>query len=474
MSDRIEQKEHLDLIMQHSKPLKIAVIGSGISGLSCAWLLSRQDQVAVTLFEKDDRRGGHSNTVEVDTAQGPVPVDTGFIVFNPKNYPNLVELFKYLKVPVKPTEMSFGISLDNGKMEYSGSGLQGLFAQPGNLLRPRFINMVLDILRFYKETSSADFFLDEHITLRQFIQEGGYGDAFRDEHLLPMGAAIWSTPADKMLDYPASAFLRFCANHGLLQINDRPQWHTVTGGSREYVQRLCDDIDGSIHKVSNSTILTDRAVRHVRRIGGKAIITDWQGDTWKFDHVVFACHADQTLKLLADARADETDVLKHFHFERNRAVLHSDTALMPQRKKVWSSWNYMGETTHQGRKLSVSYWMNSLQHLTTDQTMIVTLNPFKEPAEGTVHASFLYDHPVFDLHTTQAQKRLWDIQGQNNTWFCGAWCGYGFHEDGLQSGLAVAEALGGMKRPWNVPDMYSRLPLPEGWLERFENQGAAA
>lgn len=458
------------------KPLNIAVVGSGISGLSCAWLLSRQHQV--TLFEKDDRPGGHSNTVDVRTDVGSIGVDTGFIVFNPRNYPNLVQLFEHLQVPVQATDMSFSVSLDNGGLEYSGSGLRGLFAQKRNLLNPRFLGMVRDILRFYRECSNIDPQTLQDMTLGQLLKAGGYGNAFRDHHLLPMGAAIWSTPMQTMLDYPASAFLRFCANHGLLQLEDRPQWHSVVGGSREYVRRLCDDMP--------ATLLVHRAIRSVRRIGGKVLVADRQGGSWKFDHIVFACHADQALKLLEDPRAEETEVLRHFKFERNRAVLHSDTGLMPVRRQAWASWNYLGSSgcLHAGdhpqsappapepadigtaaaeAKLSVSYWMNQLQKLPTRQPLIVTLNPFKEPAPGSVHASFLYDHPLFDLQTQLAQSRLWNIQGNHHTWFCGAWCGYGFHEDGLQSGLLVAEALGQCQRPWQVAGMNSRIPQPDGW-----------
>lgn len=439
--------------MQPDRPLNIAVVGSGISGLSCAWLLSEQHKV--TLFEKDDRLGGHSNTVEVETRDGLIPVDTGFIVYNPLNYPNLVKLFEHLNVPVQATDMSFAVSLDDGGLEYSGSGLNGLFAQRRNLLRPSFFGMVRDILRFYKEAPGQLEQLPDTLTLRELLTNGGYGEAFQRQHLLPMGAAIWSTPLDQMLDYPARAFLRFCQNHGLLQLRDRPQWHTVTGGSTQYVDRLARAIQGDV--------MTHRSVRGVRRIGGKVLVVDWQGEQWQFDHIVFACHADQTLKLLSDPRPAESDLLNAFRFERNRAVLHSDTRLMPRNRRVWSSWNYMGSSNDDSPALSVSYWMNQLQNLPTQQPLIVTLNPCQEPEAGSVHASFLYDHPLFDQDALQAQRKIWSIQGQNNSWFCGAWCGYGFHEDGLQAGLAVAEALGGVQRPWQVEDKNGRLPLPEDW-----------
>lgn len=454
------------------RPLNIAVVGSGITGLSCAWLLSQPQhngvQHKVTLFEKDDRLGGHSNTVMVDSKDGCLSVDTGFIVYNPQNYPNLVQLFEHLEVPVQATDMSFSVSMDQGRLEYSGSGLGGLFAQRRNLFRPRFIGMVRDILRFYREAPARLARLDETLTLRELLQAGGYGEAFQREHLLPMGAAIWSTPPDQMLDYPARAFLQFCQNHGLLQLRDRPQWHTVVGGSTSYVDRLSHAIQGKVH--------THRAVRSVRRMGGKVLLIDWQNEQWQFDHIVFACHADQTLKLLADPRPEERTVLEAFRFERNRAVLHSDTRLLPRNRKVWASWNYIGQTSDTDQtsnagqpriggqqQLSVSYWMNRLQHLPTRQPMIVTLNPFIEPEPGSVHASFLYDHPLFDRAALAAQQRLWPLQGQHNSWFCGAWCGYGFHEDGLQAGLAVAEALGGVARPWQVAGMYDRLPLPDSW-----------
>jgi predicted NAD/FAD-binding protein len=437
---------------------KIAVIGSGIAGLSCAWHLANQPNCEVTLFEKDDRLGGHSNTVDVDTEQGKTPVDTGFIVYNPPNYPNLVSLFKHLDVPVMSTDMSFAVSVDQGRVEYSGSGLIGLFAQKRNLVNPRFLGMVWDILRFYKDSKNEDFVPSPSMTLRDLLAQHNFGDAFRDEHLLPMGAAIWSTPMDKMLDYPAKPFLDFCENHGLLQVKDRPQWHTVKGGSREYVSRLSADFKG--------TILTNRSLREVKRIGGKVLMTDWHGDHWQFDHVVFACHADQALRMLADPRDQEQACLDKFRFERNRAVLHSDTKLMPRRKAAWSSWNYLTDYRLGPRALCVTYWMNRLQSLNTDTPMLVTLNPFDEPAKGQIHASFLYDHPVFDLETDKAKKALWQLQGQNNTWFCGAWCGFGFHEDGIQSGLLVAEKLSGVPRPWQVENMNARIPIPADWAER--------
>ncbi|WP_207062294.1 NAD(P)/FAD-dependent oxidoreductase [Motiliproteus sp. SC1-56] len=446
--------------------LNIAVIGSGISGLSCAWLLNQNHQV--TLFEKDDRFGGHSNTLTVAGQDGPIDVDTGFIVFNPTSYPNLVALFDYLGIPVIPTEMSFSVSLDEGRLEYAGTDLNGLFGQRSNLLRPRFWRMVLDILRFYRESPALLDTVPDTLSLGELLQQHGYGEAFREEHLLPMGAAIWSTPRDKMLDFPAKSFLRFCHNHGLLQVSDRPQWHTVKGGSRVYVNRLLATL--------GEGALANRGARSVRRqvMGGKTqvIVTDWQGQAHWFDHVVLACHADQALKLLGDADEQERQLLGAFRFERNRTLLHSDERLMPRRRRVWSSWNYLRQSAD-NPQLAVTYWMNRLQHLPASTPLFVTLNPYQEPDPDKVHAAFLYDHPLFDLHALQAQQQLWSLQGVQHTWFCGAWFGYGFHEDGLQSGLAVAEALGGQDRPWQVDGMYDRLHLPLDWRRRGQHPEAA-
>ncbi|MFT5720611.1 MAG: putative NAD/FAD-binding protein [Motiliproteus sp.] len=443
-------------------PLKIAVIGSGISGLSCAWQLNKNH--AVTLYEKDDYFGGHSNSIDINQGPQTVSVDTGFMVFNPSSYPNLVALFEHLNVPVVKTEMSFSVSLDQGRVEYAGTDLNGLFGQRSNLLSPGFWAMLKDILRFYKESAQLVETLDDRVTLGQMLKLQGYSNRFRDDHLIPMGSAIWSTPAQKMLDYPAKTFLRFCQNHGLLQLKDRPQWYTVQGGSRVYVEKLLSRLGAQAR--SNS------AARLVRRqsVGGRTqvIVTDWQGHEQSFDHVVMACHADQTLKLLRDADDQENALLSPFKFERNRVLLHSDSRLMPKRKRVWASWNYLREDSS-SQSLAVTYWMNRLQHLPDSLPLFVTLNPFQEPERDKVHAAFLYDHPLFDLQALAAQKKLWSLQGKRNTWFCGAWFGYGFHEDGLQSGLAVAEALGGEQRPWQVEGMADRIHLPEGW-----NRGPSA
>ncbi|WP_421862484.1 NAD(P)/FAD-dependent oxidoreductase [Motiliproteus sp.] len=442
-----------------TEPQRIAVVGSGIAGLSCAWLLAQQHDV--TLFEKDDRFGGHSNTVVLEGVddQPPLPVDTGFIVFNPQSYPNLVALFEHLEVPVRATDMSFSVSINQGQMEYAGSDLTGLLAQSSNLLRPGFWRMLADILRFYRQAPQLLNELDDQTSLGQLIEQYGYGRRFRDDHLLPMGAAIWSTPASQMLDYPAKTFLRFCANHGLLQLRDRPQWMTVEGGSREYVERLVDQL--------GERAVVNRGVRSIQRTGDHVLLTDWQGQYWQFDQLVLACHADQSLKLLSDADQQEQALLQAFKFERNRALLHSDERLMPLRKRAWASWNYLcRRQSETDTSLSVSYWMNRLQGLPEHRPLFVTLNPLMEPDPERVHAAFLYDHPTFDASALQAQRELWHLQGHNNTWYCGAWCGYGFHEDGLQAGLAVAEALGQQRRPWQVDGMYDRIPLPQNWFER--------
>ncbi|WP_340149179.1 FAD-dependent oxidoreductase [uncultured Sneathiella sp.] len=430
---------------------KIAVIGSGISGLSAAWLLSRTHDV--TLFEKDDRLGGHSNTVEVDGQQ----VDTGFIVYNQRNYPNLVAFLDHLGIASKPTEMSFSVSLNDGAVEYAGTSLDAMFAQRSNLLRPAHWGMIRDILKFYR---TAPALLEEaekeHWTLRDILTAGHYGHAFTDYHLLPMGAAIWSTPAADMLDYPAAAFIRFCNNHGLLQVNDRPEWRTITGGSREYVSRIADILKDRVHLNS--------AVAAVHNDRNAVIVECRDGRIARFDDVVFATHADQALQMIAEPSAAQRKLLGAFSYEKNLAVLHRDAALMPKRRKAWASWNYLG-TTGSGEEtedsLCVTYWMNRLQGLDAEQDYFVTLNPAVELQQGTVIRSFPYEHPLFDNAAIAAQKLLWNLQGQKNLWFCGSYFGYGFHEDGIQSGLAVAEALGGIRRPWKHDPAASRIHLPE-------------
>jgi len=436
----------------------VAVIGSGISGLSAAWLLSKKH--SVTLFEKDDRFGGHSNTVTVNTKDGSIPVDTGFIVFNPVNYPNLTALFKHIGVDAPETDMSFAVSAEEGQIEYNGNGLSGIFPNLKNVLNPRIWRMLKDVLRFYKESDTWQDKIPEEMTLGELLKKFNYSDDFRDLHLIPMGAAIWSTPADQMLEYPALAFLNFCQNHGLLQVDDRPQWHTVRGGSREYVSKLIREIQPAS--------FCNRGARQVIRPNKeqgetKVIVVDSRGEQREFDEVVLACHANEALQLLSNPTQQEQHLLGAFGYQRNKAILHSDTRLMPKNRKLWSSWNYLRGRTgerHNQESLAVSYWMNKLQPLETDEPLIVTLNPPVEPEEGSIHCSFLYDHPVFDKNAMAAQQELYKLQGQNHTWFCGAYFGFGFHEDGLQSGLAVAEALGDVRRPWQVENESGRIFWP--------------
>lgn len=432
-------------------PSHIAVIGSGIAGMSCAWLLQRAGHT-VTLFEQDERLGGHSNTVDIHTSVGNVAVDTGFIVFNERCYPNLVPLFDHLGVPYRTTDMSFGVSINNGALEYAGSdSLGALFAQKRNLLRPRFWRMIRDLLRFYRSSKQWLAELDEHITLGELLARENFGPGFCDDHLLPMGAAIWSTPADAMLDYPAKAFLRFCDNHGLLQLKDRPQWQTVVGGSREYVKRITAPL--------GDRIKLNCGINAVTRYPDRVELKDVHGGRHRFDQVVMAGHADQSLATLTDASADEARLLGAFRYEANRAVLHRDPALMPQREAAWACWNYLSGAEHEG--LSVSYWMNALQHLPCNEPVIVTLNPLREPRPDCVYQSFDYHHPMFDSRALAAQQQLWSLQGQRRTWYCGSYFGAGFHEDGVQSGLAVAEQLGQTQRPWSLANPNSRIVVTE-------------
>ncbi len=432
--------------MHGARRLNIAVIGSGISGLSAAWLLSKRHDV--TVFEAANRIGGHSNTVTFESAGGPVAVDTGFIVYNEVTYPNLTALFQTLDIPTAASNMSFAVSLDNGAYEYSGGKGLGLFAQKSNIVSPRFWSMMRDLVRFYRN-APRDLPDMGEISLDDYLSRNSYGRAFRDDHLYPMAAAIWSMPALEVGAYPAANFVKFCRNHGLLELWDRPVWRTVRGGSREYVMRMTR---GFVDRIRLAT-----PVQRIKREPQGVELTDGNGGRHFFDHVVIATHADQALLMLADPSLQEKRILGAFRYTRNEAVLHGDVSLMPKRRAAWSSWNYVADTRDGSTMPAITYWMNRLQPLGTAPPTFVTLNPRRAPKEETVICRETYDHPVFDLNTDRAQKEIWSLQGMRNTWFCGAHFGSGFHEDGIQAGLAVAEDLGGLRRPWQVEQESGRI-----------------
>ncbi|MBV6631457.1 MAG: FAD-dependent oxidoreductase [Alphaproteobacteria bacterium] len=427
------------------KPLnngqKIAVIGSGITGLGAAWLLSRGHDVHV--FEADNRLGGHSNTVVTPAGD---PVDTGFIVFNRVTYPNLCALFTYLGVDSENSDMSFGVSLDDGAVEYSGDGLNGLFGQRSHILQPSFHGMIRDLLRFYK-SAPEDLAAGQlgGLSLGEYLERGGYGTRFAHQHILPMGAAIWSTTIEGMLAFPAENFVSFYVNHGLFKLKDRPVWRTVTGGSKEYVTKLSANLRAEDRITSNDP------VRKVEPAGKGWRLTMESGAQFEADQVVMACHSDQSLALLGDqASAGQRSVLGRIGYQANEAILHTDRKLLPKRQRLWTSWNYMGRTKADGSvEASITYWMNRLQNIDRNRLYFVSLNPLIEPDPDKIISRQDYAHPVFDGDAIAAQGELGNIQGQDGLWFCGAWAGHGFHEDGLASGLAVAEAIGGVRRPWD-------------------------
>jgi len=434
-------------IKNSEKRFKIAVIGAGISGLSSAWLLSKNHDVRV--YEKNSWIGGHSNTQIVPTEFGDIPVDTGFIVYNEVTYPNLVAMFEHFNVPTKKSEMSFAVSLNQGQFEYSGTNINGLFGQRSNIFKLKFWKMLGSVLRFYRE---APVFLVsgslENMSLGQFLDKNNFSQEFIKYHLLPMGAAIWSTSLAEVKDYPVSSFIEFFKNHGLMQIRNRPQWKTVDGGSREYVNRLTKSF-------SDNILLT--GVNSIKRKSQQVLIEDSNGIVEYFDYVVIATHADEALQLLLDADRLESNVLKQWRYSANKAVLHTDCRLMPKRAHIWSSWNFLGSDLEESQEnLCVTYWMNRLQGINTKAPIFLTLNP-KDIDHNRIIREFEYTHPQFNKNALLSQQQLWSLQGHRRTWYCGSYFGAGFHEDGLQAGLAVAEELGGMKRPWKLINENDRI-----------------
>ncbi|RLU01623.1 NAD(P)/FAD-dependent oxidoreductase [Ketobacter sp.] len=410
----------------------IAVIGSGISGLTTTYLLQRRYQV--TLFEQDDYLGGHTNTVDIEHNGRVYPVNTGFIVFNDWTYPNFIRLMDHLGVASEDSDMSFSVRCDRSGLEYNGSNLNTLFCQRRNLVNLRFWRMIQDIMRFNKEATRhyLSGTLDNGITLQDYLNREGYGDAFRRYYIIPMGAAIWSAPEADMMAFPAAFFIRFFHHHGLLSVNNRPQWRVISGGSRSYVDVLKRKLTGAVH--------LQRGIRRVTRHEHGVRLTDHQGAEHDFDAVVFACHSDQALAMLAQPSVREHSILGAIPYQDNSVVLHTDTRLLPRNKNGWAAWNYR-IPTHAGQPVTVTYNMNILQNFDSETTFCVSLNQDADIDPATILRRYRYSHPAFTLAGADAQNRFDEINGHQHTFYCGAYWFNGFHEDGVNSAIRVAESL---------------------------------
>ena len=427
--------------MKSSIP-SVAVIGSGIAGLGAAFSL--KDHAQVTVFEQNATIGGHSHAIDVTLDGKTWPVDVGFLVFNDRTYPQLIALFKELNVDIAESEMSFAVSLGPYDYEWCGSDqLSKALAQPSNAFKPRFWRMIKDMMRFNKEAtrlaaSTESDQLLSRVSLGEYLEQGRYSQAFRNDYLLPMAAAIWSCPVDQILAFPMHTFVRFCDNHGLLQVNNRPRWKTVRGSSRQYVSKLVSALEAS-----GSKVLVNSPVQGIVR-SPQAVQLQVGGQWQTFDYVVMAGHSDQGLRLLGEqASAQEADALAAIAYQPNRTVLHTDVRLMPKRKRAWAAWNYLGKagTDQKDQDLSVTYWSNCLQPLPFTTQVFVTLNPILEPDPSKIISDLNFSHPVFNSAAITAQKKIVEIQGSHRTFYAGAWLGYGFHEDGLRSGIDAAKQL---------------------------------
>jgi predicted NAD/FAD-binding protein len=420
------------LIMGH-----IAIIGTGIAGLGVAALLHQHH--TITVYEKNDYIGGHARTRTVRHGDRDIAVDTGFIVFNYRNYPNLAALFKHLNIHVQRSVMSFGVTAKQDNLEWGAENLRSVFGQVRNLFRPKFYCFLFDVLRFNRQAKKA---IEQYpdMTMQELLDHLKLGDWFSRFYILPMGGAIWSCPLNAILAFPAKTFVDFFDAHGLLTVTDQPQWYAVVGGSAAYVERLV--------KPFQNRIRLSCGVRKVMRQGGKVQVMDTQGATNEYDHVVFACHGDEALTLLDMPTEKEKDILSVFRYQKNTAVLHKYVGIMPQRHACWASWVYHADGAPSEEPIAVTYWMNRLQNIDRNYPLFVTLNPRAFIPEQDIFERHEFEHPIYDEKAVAAQKKLGMLQGENNTWFCGAYHRSGFHEDGLASAIDVASRLG-VTVPWS-------------------------
>ena len=412
--------------------MKIAIIGSGISGLSSALLLSREHKI--TLIESDSRFGGHANTINLPSKNGDIPVDTGFIVYNKLNYPNLVGFFDYLNIETISSDMSFAVSSGNGKLEYSGS-LKGLFAQKKNFFNLNFYKMLKDIIKFFIFGYKYAHEIKGDESLEDYLKRCNFSNEFINDHLIPMSSAIWSCPENEILNFPAKSLLTFFKNHQLINFIFRPKWRTVKNGSKEYVKKVINELE----KKTGNRILLKTKIKSIS-LQNKQVKIDFESKSQIFDKVIMATHPDQAIKLIENLDKKTQNLLENFKYQKNVVYLHSDLSLMPKNKKTWSSWNYLSNNKKK-RASSVTYWMNLLQKLNTSTNVFVSLNPYIIPSSDLTYKKIIYEHPIFNNNTNKAQNKMALIQGQNNIYFAGAWLGYGFHEDGIKSAVKVAKLL---------------------------------
>ena len=427
----------------------IAVIGGGISGLSAAWHISKN--MNVVLFEESNRLGGHANTIEIKKNQTKVPLDIGFMVYNETNYPNLTNFFKILRVSTSDANMSFTFSDYEKNYEYSGSGLKGYFGQYKNIFNPQHLQLFNNIRKFYSKAEKVIPKYAPETSLGKFLESEGFPHYFVDNHILPMSAAIWSNGPKNMLDYPVHDFVSFFSNHGLLKYSNRPQWKSIKGGSQEYIKKI-------IKTSSFRTITNSQVIRIEKSNKGYNLITS-KNDSYYFDILIFACPADKAKKIIGETDLELSSILEKFKYQKNTAILHNDIRQMPINRKLWSSWNYIRKNKSMENNLSVTYWLNNIQHVQSKENFFLTLNPCDYIDNQHIYKSTSFYHPIFNTNNKNLKSKIINRQGNKNIWVCGSYLGYGFHEDGIQSGLNVAEAINKNKRPWTVNVSWNRIAI---------------